>query len=323
MGRLKPNPREPRKLFGAIDFRSSRFLIFPIEKYVPKFRRLKNVLKNVFDRCYWSGKSPRSYFPHPFRERVGILLILGVAIAIAISIFGGSEIFPATAQTGLHERVSIRDLQPDELLAIAPLQAHPLPPILEERSIPNGSEDYFDRIESTPVGVLAWSEFPVRVYITARDPSSQTWKDTVAEAVADWAAYFPLEIVDRPEETDITIERKRPPPQRLPDGDFRARSALVEYQLFVRSDQENARAMLDHRFQITINPTQSGDYLRGAVRHELGHALGIWGHSPQETDALYFSQTRTPPEISDRDLNTLKRIYEQPTRLGWWVEVEF
>lgn len=319
MGRLKPNPTEPRKLFGAIDFRSSRFLIFPIEKYVPKFRRLKN----VFDRCYWSGKSPRSYFPHPFRDRVGILLILGVAIAIAISIFGGSEIFPATAQTGLHERVSIRDLQPDELLAIAPLQAHPLPPILEERSTPNGSEDYFDRIESTPVGVLAWSEFPVRVYITARDPSSQTWKDTVAEAVTDWAAYFPLEIVDLPEETDITIERKRPPPQRLPDGDFRARSALVEYQLFVRSDQENARAMLGHRFQITINPTQSGDYLRGAVRHELGHALGIWGHSPQETDALYFSQTRTPPEISDRDLNTLKRIYEQPTRLGWWVEVEF
>ena len=79
--------------------------------------------------------------------------------------------------------------------------------------------------------------------------------------------------------------------------------------------------MLCHRFEITINPTQSGDYLRAAVRHEFGHALGIWGHSPEATDALYFSQTRTPAAISDRDLNTLKRIYEQPTRLGWWVAI--
>jgi hypothetical protein len=24
-----------------------------------------------------------------------------------------------------------------------------------------------------------------------------------------------------------------------------------------------------------------------------------------------------PPDISERDLRTLKRVYEQPTRLGW------
>ena len=53
--------------------------------------------------------------------------------------------------------------------------------------------------------------------------------------------------------------------------------------------------------------------------HEIGHALGIWGHSPEVTDALYFAQVRQPPLISARDVNTRKRVYAQPTRLGWAV----
>ncbi|XTZ12993.1 MAG: peptidase, partial [cyanobacterium endosymbiont of Rhopalodia inflata] len=36
-----------------------------------------------------------------------------------------------------------------------------------------------------------------------------------------------------------------------------------------------------------------------------------------ETDALYFSQVRSLSPISVRDVNTLKKIYQQPTRLGW------
>ncbi|MBE9041415.1 peptidase [Oscillatoriales cyanobacterium LEGE 11467] len=252
---------------------------------------------------------------------------------MALSILLGGNFSRSVAREGFvnNDRPSVRDLQPEELLEIVPLQAHPLPPALTERSDTSGSGDYFDRIESTSVGALVWSEFPVKVYIASDvtatgdrlTASSPSWDRTVAEAVSEWIAYFPLEIVDRRELADITIERKRPPPQRLPNGDIRARSALTQYQLYARPDGENARAMLCHRFEVTINPTQSGDYLRAAVRHELGHALGIWGHSPSETDALYFSQTQTPAVISDGDLNTLKRIYEQPTRLGWWVAIEF
>jgi hypothetical protein len=32
---------------------------------------------------------------------------------------------------------------------------------------------------------------------------------------------------------------------------------------------------------------------------------------------MYFAQVRTPPVISARDINTLKRVYQQPTQLGW------
>ena len=74
---------------------------------------------------------------------------------------------------------------------------------------------------------------------------------------------------------------------------------------------------LYHRFAILLSPSQTGNYLLAAARHELGHALGIWGHSKLQSDALYFSQVRNPPLISARDVNTLKRVYEQPTNLGW------
>ncbi|MDY6897650.1 MAG: peptidase, partial [Cyanobacteriota bacterium] len=68
---------------------------------------------------------------------------------------------------------------------------------------------------------------------------------------------------------------------------------------------------------ILLSPSQTGKYLLAASRHELGHALGIWGHSKDKGDALYFSQVRNPPLVSARDVNTLKKIYQQSTSLGW------
>jgi hypothetical protein len=32
---------------------------------------------------------------------------------------------------------------------------------------------------------------------------------------------------------------------------------------------------------------------------------------------MYFAQTRDIAPISSRDINTLKKVYQQPTQLGW------
>ena len=68
---------------------------------------------------------------------------------------------------------------------------------------------------------------------------------------------------------------------------------------------------------IEISPGLSQLAILAATRHELGHALGIWGHSLHQNDALYFSQVSDFPPISPRDINTLKKIYQQPTQIGW------
>ncbi|MBD2387620.1 peptidase [Cylindrospermum sp. FACHB-282] len=195
---------------------------------------------------------------------------------------------------------------------------HPLPPTLAQWQDKTNSGDYFSQVTSTQVGYLVWSKFPLRVKVEApkavNEKQSQAWVNSVLQTVQEWSIYLPLVIVEQPELADITIVRKAPPLQFSPDGKIKsARSALTTYEFYIKNN------ILNHRFTILLNPSQTGEYLLAAARHELGHALGIWGHSQLQTDALYFSQVRTPPSISIRDVNTLKRVYEQPTSLGWSV----
>jgi predicted Zn-dependent protease len=211
-----------------------------------------------------------------------------------------------------------------------PLPAvHPLPPTLAQWQDTENQGDYFDAIEPTAAGYLIWANFPVQVYVQPPDATdlsgrSQAWYDAVRLAVQEWTVYLPLAEVLNAETADISIWRSAPPIQALApatepnqpliDRLPRVRAAETRYEIFVCSD---SRPILSHRYTIHLSPNQAAFYTQATARHELGHALGIWGHSPLQTDALYFSQVRNSPAISRRDINTLKRIYEQPTRLGW------
>lgn len=199
------------------------------------------------------------------------------------------------------------------------LLAHPLPPTLEAWEDPLEKGDYFEQIKPVEVGYLVWSEFPVKVFVDASGDSQGRWANAVKSAVQEWGKYLPLEVVGNDQEADIKILRRRPPLRRNSDGKLeRARSAETLYEYYTRSSV-NSPTVLLHRQKILISPLAEVMVL-AAARHELGHALGIWGHSPRETDALYYSQVRNPPPISASDINTLKRIYQQPTRLGWAVD---
>ena len=224
------------------------------------------------------------------------------------------------------------------LKGFPPLQVHPLPASLAQWQDPNNAGDYFHRVKPTKLGYLVWSEFPLKVYIDqATDSASETaalnrlrgWSDAVLQAVQEWGNYLPLVVVERPDQAQISILAETPPLRRLapaatkpsPPGNPRlqlprARSAETRYEFYLQqADGQPPR--LSHRCKISLKPGQPQKYIHAAARHELGHALGIWGHSDRKTDVLYFSQVRNPPSISVRDINTLKRVYEQPTRLGW------
>ncbi|MBD2652710.1 matrixin family metalloprotease [Synechocystis sp. FACHB-383] len=217
------------------------------------------------------------------------------------------------------------------------LQVHPLPPelvdlgiSLENRSFSgDDGSDYFAQVQSSPLGHLVWSRFPVTVavdYPPALTPGSAaqkryyTWQQAIKTAIADWQSVFPLTMVENTAGADIVILYREPPLARTVDPETglvsfgRARTAQASYEFYWT---DTSPPQLRHRMAIAIKPGLAPLSLQGTARHELGHALGIWGHSDREEDALYPAQTANVPAISPRDLRTLYRIYQQPTRLGW------
>jgi len=212
---------------------------------------------------------------------------------------------------------------------LPPAAVHPLPPSLQPLTLTADGDDYFDRVQPSPLGHLIWSQFPVKVYLdtpqqltpdSAEAKRLQIWKTAITLAIADWQQFFPLAVITEPEQADIEIAYREPPLARTVDPQTglisfgRARTAQARYHFFW---SEETPPRLRHRMTIEIKPGLGAISLQATARHELGHGLGIWGHSDRQADALYPSQTRDVLPISRRDLNTLLRIYQQPTRLGW------
>lgn len=214
---------------------------------------------------------------------------------------------------GLLLAVALGFMHPPSAASLPP-QAHPLPPSLAQWHSTVESH-YFDKIPQLALGYLVWSRFPVTVYLDLVD-ADQTrelaWIQAVEQAIKDWYPYLPLVRADRAENADITVRRAKLPLRLGPDRQILP-MRMAETKYVVKPSTQG----LTHQVTITLSPNQADLALLSAARHELGHGLGIWGHSPDPTDVMYFSQVRTPPEISQRDVNTLKRIYEQPTQLGW------
>lgn len=243
-----------------------------------------------------------------------LLVTLSLAVGAGLFVFL-THIQPSTTQELPFHPVLVESI---------PLSPHPLPPSLDTWQDSASSGDYFSQVKSTAVGSLVWSQFPVQVYIEPANDNNkdqvQRWVKVVSLAVQEWSAYLPLKVVEQSEAADIAIVQSISPLQVSSTGNLqRVRAAETSYKLYVNN--KDASAVLSHRCTIKLNPHQTDLYLQASARHELGHALGIWGHSLVATDVMYFSQVRNPPPISSRDLNTLKRVYEQPTRLGWSLNI--
>ena len=215
----------------------------------------------------------------------------------------------------------------DDLEKLLPIPAkHQLPNSLNQWQDKPYSGDYFAEIKPSLGGYLVLSEFPIKVYfdrpLDPKDNSSSThrfnqWVEAIEQSIYEWNNYLPIIEVSQPELANIIIQRTAPPMDSKIDPETgnlqipRARTAQTRYEFYLKNNH------LFHKMIIQISPSLGELATLSAARHELGHGLGIWGHSPEENDALYFSQVNPSIPISARDINTLKKIYEQPTRLGW------
>ena len=244
---------------------------------------------------------------YQFWWRFFLVFVIGSAIAISISWANIDRI---------------------EANALPEAARHPMPTALEQWRTDSSvnSQDYFDTIQVSPVGHLIWSAFPVHVFYPEPDlnasPNQQQqqfkWQTAVEAAIAEWSAYIPLSRTETSDTADIIVLREAPPLQVSIDPDTGekrysfGRNAETRYRFYI-----DEQRYLRHQMTIHLSPHQRAIATKNTARNELGHALGIWGHSNNLEDALYVQQTSLDTGISDSDINTLKRIYQQPTQLGW------
>ncbi|MEN9204114.1 MAG: hypothetical protein Q6K80_08175 [Thermostichus sp. DG_1_6_bins_120] len=245
----------------------------------------------------------------PFSRHTLRLWVMGWAMALTLTLVSWGSLHP-----GPPHLFGVEALQ-----AQAQTQGWPapvrlqLPPGLARYTYDQSVGDYLEEIDlRLPGGAyVQWAIYPIPVYIQADHPQ---WKTFVEQAVKDWSAYIPMKVVAKEEDAFYGMSIYRVPPI----GGGVAGAARPEF--FFASD-----GSLQQRVRIVIGEGQSLAEVTAVARHEIGHGLGLWGHSPNVRDLMYGGHHAAAtgnrrvlrvPGITNRDLNTLKRVYEQPTLIG-------
>jgi tetratricopeptide (TPR) repeat protein len=221
---------------------------------------------------------------------------------------------------------------------LATLEKMPALPasLLPSRYLPKAG-DYYLEVAQSSRG-LQFSSFPVRLFLGS---VPQGWQRAIRKALDGWNNVFPLEEVASREGADIVLN--------WGTSTRESHRAGHENDLVQVEKKEDGTIVKRTKVAfVTLDSSRhwSEEQERATVLHEIGHALGIQGHSDRPRDVMFGTiqeilieatdpgtttslprygpppsnpSPSLPQKPSRRDINTLIRLYNSPgplPRLG-------
>ena len=199
---------------------------------------------------------------------------------------------------------------------------------------PTTSDFLPDVMKATKDRVLRFNKMPVKVYITPYPEPDFT--ETCIKGFDDWEkrsnGLIAFLRVDNPEEARVRVVWKRLGNKGAMDN------CLLGAQTITRWKANNPQPVgsvplsgipmpiyiprLGPKYsvepqiiEVNLDLIYARDpeirlrLLKNIVTHELGHSLGLLGHSQLRSD-LMFAETDETSRLSQRDINTLTRLYQ-------------
>lgn len=204
---------------------------------------------------------------------------------------------------------------------------------LKERLIEGMDDNYiYSAVQNKDI--LRWNieSFPIKVYF---EKTTSAYRDNIKKAFDQWGKasnFLQFKEVFDPAESDIEIKFSNY------DGP-ECRNAVCNYVIATTTNTTDKYHRLN-KMIITFYKTNpfgepfTNSEIYNTALHEIGHALGISGHSDNPHDVMYASNHKVSNifapysddifYLSKRDLNTLALLYRLAPSItnskGWYYE---
>ncbi len=187
----------------------------------------------------------------------------------------------------------------------------------------SGSADYFAAVIKA-AGRQIWPGkcLPLKVYISDGkniDDFPLQFRSIAVQALDDWMAasngHLSYELCKNKKDAAIVLDWSDDP-LSLRQGASGAEDGHAHVQWLESNDASEAKELVHADIVILVRSMSdkkffSAPEMKKILLHEIGHALGIAGHSANNHDVMFFGRAPTVGgALSDRDKRTIQKLYE-------------
>lgn len=156
--------------------------------------------------------------------------------------------------------------------------------------------------------IVKWQKMPINVYIQ-NNLSKDKYSKIIESAFQEWQIASDRTVVFKrvylPENADITVIFVDKVENEVSSKAFQAGITKPSYRndtflkseiMLLKNDPLSKKSFTEKQMHII-------------ALHEIGHSIGIVGHSPNKDDVMYYRPSFSTQGLSQKDIDTLKLIY--------------